>query len=228
MDTRSTHLMYYGTIVVTIVGLFGGFCNIITFTSSRLRKNPCAFYFLISSIFDLLSISFGLMSAFALTSLGSILHNKNLAYCKIRAYLIFSFPVISIYMVLLASIDRFLGSSISSRLRRFSQIKVAYWASIITIIIGFLTCAHVLIGYRITPPCGPGSDAYALFDSIFSIFWISLAPQLFMLIFGFLTILNIRRTKNRMKAQIQSVTINPEQRHEQKTNTQLIIVSSCI
>ncbi|CAF3726974.1 unnamed protein product [Rotaria sordida] len=219
----TNEMTYYGPIIILVIGIIGCLCNFITFTAPQLRKNSCAFYFLMSAVFELLSITFGLISRLAADHLGSTLINTNQVYCKSRVYLVSVLPLIATYLVLLSSIDRFLSSSVSVRLRSFSQIKIAYHATIGAIVIGFLSCIHILIGYDLRPRCGILVGTFATFDSMFVVFWLGVIPHVLMLIFGFLTFMNIQRTKKRVVVKLHENAVAPTQ---QKTDAHLIMVSS--
>ncbi|CAF1449726.1 unnamed protein product, partial [Adineta steineri] len=138
--------------------------------------------------------------------------------------------LVATYFVLLSSIDRCMSSSVNARLRSFSQRKIAYRVSVVAIILGFISCIHIVIGYDLRPRCGALAGAFAMYDSMFVVFWLGIIPHVLMLIFGFITLMNIRRTKQRIA--IKSTTINTtgsaqqqqQQRHEQKTNAQLIMM----
>ena len=158
----TNRMTYYGPIIILTVGIIGCLCNFLTFTSRQLRQNSCAFYFLCSSIFELLSITFGLISRLATDHLGSKLQNTNRFYCKFRAYFISAIPLIATYFVLLSAIDRCMSSSSHARLRSFSQMKIAYRSAIIAILIGLISCSHILISYNLRPRCGtlPGAYCY--------------------------------------------------------------------
>jgi hypothetical protein len=223
----TTEMTYYGPIILLVVGIVGCLCNLITFTAPQLRKNSCAFYFLISTAFELLSITFGLISRFAADQLGSKLINTDRAYCKLRAYLVSALPLVATYLVLLSSIDRCMASSVQARLRSFSQIKMAYRAVAVAIGIGFISCSHILVGYDLRPKCNALAGVFAMYDSMFVIFWLGVIPHVLMLAFGFLTFTNIRLTKKRVanKAPPNAVAQTHQQRREQKTDAQLIVVS---
>jgi len=224
----TTEMTYYGPIILLTVGIIGCLCNFITFTAPQLRKNPCAFYFLISAVFELLSITFGLISRFAADQLGSTLINTDRAYCKLRAYLVSALPLIATYLVLLASIDRCMSSSVHARFRSFSQMKVAYRAIGVAITVGFISCSHILFGYEIRPRCAALPGAFAIYDGMFVVFWLGVIPHSLMLVFGFLTVMNIQRTKRRIavKPIANTVASTHQQRREQKTDAQLVVVSS--
>ena len=212
----TNQMTFYGPIFLLIIGIISCLCNILTFTSKQLRQNSCAFYFLCSSIFELLSITFGLISRLATDHFGSTLQNTNRFYCKFRAYSVSAIPLIATYFVLLSAIDRCLSSSKHARLRSFSQMKMAYRSALIVILLGLITCSHILFTYDLRPKCGTLPGSYAIFDGMFVVFWLGVIPHVLMLIFGSITWLHIRRTrKGRYMKQ---------SRTEEKTEIQLIIV----
>ena len=224
-----TEMTYYGPIILLVIGITGCFCNFVTFTAPQLRKNSCAFYFLMSTIFELLSLSFGLISRFAADHLGSNLQHTDQIYCKFRAYLISALPLVATYMVLLSSIDRYMSSSLEARLRSFSDIKIAYRATAVAIVTSFLSCTHILALYDLRPKCSTKPGAFAMYDSMFVVFWLGVIPHLLMLLFGFLTYTNIKRSKRRVTIQLSTNPIAPtqkqqQQRQKQKTDKQLIVV----
>jgi hypothetical protein len=226
----TTEMTYYGPIILLVVGIVGCLCNFITFTAPRLRNNSCAFYFLMSAVFDLLSITFGLISRFAADQLGSKLINTDRAYCKLRAYLVSALPLVATYLVLLSSIDRCMASSLDVRFRSFSQIKMAYRAVAVAIGIGFISCSHILVSYDLRPKCGTMPGSYATFDGMFVVFWLGVIPHVSMLVFGFLTFMNIKRSKRRVTIQssIHPPAFNQQQKQRggQRTDQQLIVVSN--
>ena len=220
---------YYGPILLLAFGIFGCICNFITFTASQLRKNSCAFYFLGSTLFDLLSITFGVSTRFAADHFGSNLLNTNQVYCKLRAYLVSAIPLTSMYLVLLSSFDRCMSSSVSVRLRSFSQMKTAYRATVIAIAVSLFSCSHILCSYDLRPKCATMPGSYAMFDGMFVVVWLGIIPHGLMLLFGFITVMNIRQTKRRTTVHWQTVRFaisSPAQSIERKKNIQLIIVSN--
>ncbi|CAF4186049.1 unnamed protein product [Rotaria sordida] len=61
---------------------------------------------------------------------------------------------------------------------------------------------------------------------MFVVFWLGVIPHVLMLIFGFLTIMNIQRTKKRVavKPSQNVVTLTQQQRRQQRTDAQLIVM----
>lgn len=208
----TSEMTLYGPILLLIIGTIGCACNLLTFTSKKLRRNSCAFYFLCSSIFDFLSIIFGLLTRLAADHFGSRLQNTSQSYCKFRAYAVSAIPLIATYFVLLSAIDRCMSSSRHVRLRSFSQMVVAYRAAVIVILLGMITCSHILVSYNLRPKCATLPGSYAIFDGMFVVFWLGVIPHVLMWIFGSITLINIRRLEHR--------------RMGERTDRQLIIVSS--
>ncbi|CAF5130097.1 unnamed protein product, partial [Rotaria sp. Silwood1] len=103
--------------------------------------------------------------------------------------------------------------------------KIAYRATIVAIAISFLSCIHILVAYDLRPRCGVVAGPVSRFDGMFVVFWLGIIPHILMLIFGFLTVMNIRRTKTRVAAKpLQSVVASTQQqRRQQKTDAQLIV-----
>ena len=220
-------MTFYGPIILLVVGIIGCLCNFLTFTSRQLRRNSCAFYFLCSAIFELLAITFGLISRLTADHFSSNLQNTNRIYCKFRAYFITAIPLIATYLVLLSSIDRCMSSSVYARFRLFIQMKVAYRCVASAIGISLVSCSHILISYDLRPKCATLPGAYAMFDSMFVVFWFGIIPHMLMLIFGFVTLVNIRRARQQKITKLQTNVehINQKQRRpEQKTDKQLILV----
>ena len=206
----TTYVSYYTPYVLLVIGNFGCICNFITFTAKQLRQNSCGWYFLMSALFDFLYINFGLFTKLASEQYGSTLQNTSLAWCRIRVFLTWVLPLFATSYLVLASIDRCLSTSTNTRLRSFSQIKIAYRMTCVPIILHSLTTCHQFVYYNLRPTCSPLAGTYAYFLSMYSIVWTSLIPQAAMLIFGLITYCNVRKSRQRL--------IHPEQ--QQASNQQ--------
>ena len=224
------YVNYYGPITILIIGIPGCLSSLITFTAPRLRHNSCAFYYLMATFFELICITYGLITTYALTLFGVRPSSADRVYCKIHAYLIYSIPLIATYMVLLASIDRYLSSSLRVSLRNYSQVKIAYRASAVAILFGLVSCSHTLVSYDLRPTCKTIPGTYATVDSIWVVCWMGVIPHVLMLVFGSLTIHNIRTSKRRLHSEPPRSTqiVDQNQIRERKTNRQLIAVSNGI
>jgi hypothetical protein len=222
MNTASIQLItayvtYYTPYVILVLGNIGCICNFITFTTKQLRQNSCGWYFLMSALFDFLYINFGLFTKLATDQYGSTLQNTNLAWCRMRTYLTWVLPCFATGYLVLASIDRCLSTSTNTRLRSFSQLKVAYRMSFVPVILNALTTSHQFFYYNLRPTCAPMPGTYAYFLSMYSIVWTSLIPQSCMLVFGLITYYNVRKSRKRL--------VRSKDQQTNRTDSQLITIT---
>lgn len=193
---RVTELMtYYGPILIFTFGIIGCLGNFLTFTARRLQNNSCAFYFLGVTVFEFLSLTFGLATRFAADQLGFDWHHRSSVFCKVRAYLVSSIPLIATYLLLLSSIDRYMSSSIVVARRTFSQIYLARRLTIFVILLGLISCSHILISYDLRPKCSTLPGLYTIFDGMFVVVWLGVIPHGLMISFVWMTLNNLRRRR---------------------------------
>ncbi|CAF0746664.1 unnamed protein product [Rotaria sordida] len=212
----------YTPIILLIFGSYGSLCNFITFTSKQLRTSSCAFYFLCTAITELIAFYFGLISRLASDRLGSTLFLTNVAYCKIRSYLVVALPALVTYMILLTTIDRFMSTTNQVRYRSFSQLKVAHRIVPIVIIISMILTSHMLVFYNFFPACTAQPGIYSVVYSVYLFIWTGILPNGFILLFSWLTIRNVIKTKQRVGP--TTTKISKQQRHAQRTDSQLIVM----
>ncbi|CAF1090707.1 unnamed protein product [Adineta ricciae] len=150
-------------IFILILDNIGCICNFVTFSVKQLRENSCGRYFLVSSLFNFVQTRFTWV-----------------------------LPCIATDFLVLASLDRCLSTAQRLQLlRSFSQIKIALRKTSIPILINSLASTHQLIFYELRPKYYAAAGVYSYFLSIYSIVWISLVPQMSMLLFGVMTYNNI-------------------------------------
>jgi hypothetical protein len=207
--------------ILLFVGTFGSIGNFLTFTSKQLRNNSCAFYFLCTAMFELLTICFGLISRIA-DQFGSLLQSQSRAYCKIRYYLAVTFPTVATYLLLMAAIDRCMSTSARSQYRTFSQLKMAHRLVPLVIILCMIACSHTLIFVDHQPACLPQPGTYSLFYSIYLISFSSVLPNGLLLSFGLWTIRNVKKIRHSI---VPTILVSHRQRRKQKTDTQFVVVS---
>ena len=203
IEILTEQITFYGSIVILIFGFLGCFGNFLTFTSSRLRKNSCAFYFLSVTFFEFISLSFGLTTRFAADQFGFDWHHRSSLFCKVRAYLVSSIPLICTYLLLLSSIDRYMSSSMIVARRTFSEIHLAHRLAFFVIILGFISCSHILITYDLRPKCSTLTGPYAIFDGMFVVFWLGVIPHGLMISFAWMTLNNLRKRRLRIASHRQ-------------------------
>ena len=207
--------------ILLALGSLGSLGNFMTFTSRQLRRNSCAFYFLSTAMFELLTISFGLGSRIA-DQFGSTLQSTSRFYCKVRYYFALGFPTVASYLLLMTAVDRSMLTSPNVRCRAFSQLRTARRTVPCVITLCMVACSHTLFFVDHQPSCLVQPGAYSLFYSIFLIIFAGILPNALLLGFGLQTIRNIKKAWNR---RTPTTVVSEQQQRRQKTEHQLIIVS---
>ncbi|CAF3666291.1 unnamed protein product [Adineta steineri] len=197
----------YIPLLTIIVGTLGSICNIITFSSKKLRYNSCAFYFLCSTIFDLIYLLFSSITRFMSDHYVNFLSNGPFLYCKCRTYLVVVMPILSSGFLMFASIDRFLSTSSSRKWRNFSKIHVAWRVSIITFVLVILSTSHVFFLFELQLKdinnkiyeCVPHPGIYRIFVSIYLFLSSPFVVYTIMFICTISTCIRIRALRYRIK-----------------------------
>jgi hypothetical protein len=202
--TILTAITAYAPLIINflsiIIGTIGGICNLITFTAPRLRQNSCVFYLLCASVFQILSIDFGLPTRMALDDFGSTLELQSIIFCKLRYYLQLTYPELITYYMLLAIIDRCLATSNNVETRAWSQRKIAHRLSFALLIIISLTGTHLIVFYGIynnTCQVPPG-NGYTIFFAVYLVVIIIFLPHILMVIFSLITFSNLKKARQRV------------------------------
>ncbi|CAF2628297.1 unnamed protein product [Rotaria sp. Silwood2] len=200
----SSQFNRYISIFIFIFGVVGNILNIFVLSRRSLRSNPCAWIFLVASIVNLISILSGLITIM----IGGWVANPA-GYiellCKIRSFLVFTTRTIAPWLIALATIDRWLLSSIDAHRRQRSTLKNAQRWTIVIVILSILLYAQLFYCYeanRVNEPLecyGSTAACRYVTDLSFSLITI-LFPLFFMILFGLLTISNVRQSQRRIQA----------------------------
>ncbi|CAF1340726.1 unnamed protein product [Rotaria sordida] len=211
LDNISTQFNRYASVLILLFGVVGNILNILVLSQRALRSNSCAWIFLASSIANLISILFGLTTRIISGWTTDPIDHIGWA-CKLRAFVVFSTRTIASWLIVLATVDRWLSSSTNVHRRQKSTLKnVQRWTTII-VILSILLYAQQLYCYEanlIDTPlrCYGKTNACRLItDSSFAVITI-LFPLVLMILFGLLTISNVRQSQNRVRA-LQLPNIN--------------------
>ncbi|CAF0739888.1 unnamed protein product [Adineta ricciae] len=199
----SQQLNRYLSIIILTFGVIGNIFNSIVLSQRIFRRNPCAYLFLISSIIDFISLVFGVTTR--------ILSGWNIDptrthdwICKLRAFIVFSSRTGAIWLIMLATLDRWLLSSRNFRYRQLSSIKNAQKGIVISFIVSILFYIHMFYCYQANIVNGPlacyGKDKICCFitDLTYALMTI-LTPLFFMILFGLLTISNVHQIRKRIE-----------------------------
>lgn len=219
------HLSMFINIIALVVGTFGGLCNLITFTSSKLRRSSCVVYMLFATIFQLMSILIIVPTRISMDYFGNDLEHQSIVFCKLRYYLIITLPELATSFILLAILDRCLATSNHARLRKWSQLKVAHRLAVIVIISSPVRNVHVLVFYTISDGnCqAPPHSFYAVFIAVYSLCVIILLPHTLMLILSLITVWHLRQAKRRI---LPTTTIIPNHRRIHRFEVHIVTVGA--
>ncbi|CAF3426682.1 unnamed protein product [Rotaria socialis] len=198
----SANINRYFSIVIFLFGTIGNILNIIILSQRQLRTNPCSLFFLISSMANLSAILSGLTTRM-LSGWALDLTNTIDWLCKLRAFGLFLSRNAASWLLMLATMDRWLLSCRNSYYREMSTLKNAYRGTIMTIFLS--TCLYCAVFYCYeanlinTPLACYGKTLACRFINDLSYACLTiLFPMIIMLIFGLMTIRNIRKVKNRI------------------------------
>ncbi|CAF1252485.1 unnamed protein product [Didymodactylos carnosus] len=230
INTISTQVIRYLSIFLLVFGTIGNVLNLIVFLQRSLRSNPCSVYFFSSSISSLVSLYSGLITR-TLATYRLDPTNKSSIQCKIRSFFLFSSFTTSTWLIAVASIDRYFISCQSTQRRRLSSLKNAYYLTGIISIFSMLIYAEVFYCFEAnlsTPPlplpCYSKNYSCQLYNDLtFAIIFV-LIPCLLMFIFGYLTILNVRKLNRAVGITFSthSNNNNKDTKHIKKSDRQLI------
>ena len=215
-------IIKYEEPVILVLGSLGNLANIFIFGRRELRKNVCSWYFICLSIAHLLLLDSFCLARIITTTTGNNVFQYIRSLCKIRTYFFVLSCLLSRYFLCLISIDRWMITSSSARLRQQSSTRVSRWLIIIGIIFWTIYSSHVAIGFETgpvecTPPAG---SAYAIFYTIESIIT-SMAPMFIMSVFSFLTVHNVRsRMIRQIHPTMATLSIHTETQQISMSNVQ--------
>lgn len=199
LNNISIQINRYLSVILILFGIIGNLLNCLVFSHKKLRSNPCVIYFLFASIANLISIISGLPTRMMkdwkiypdLTETISIV-------CQIRLFILFTTRSIASWLLVSATIDRFLVSSTKIHLRQMSNIKQAIHWIICICIISPIYWSETFYCFdsnlENTPlKCYAKSTECRIFNDLSQALVTTIIPSLIMLIFGLNTITNIHR-----------------------------------
>ncbi|CAF3950200.1 unnamed protein product [Adineta steineri] len=223
-----SNLNRYFCIILLILGTFGNTCNICIFIRPKLRPIPCSWYFLASTCANFIALYMGCLTRVLTTfNIGPQTTIALAIYCKTRSYLIYGSLSLSIWLIIGACIDRWASSCRNTRIRSFSNVKIAK-----RVIIGLTFIIYLIYGQMFycfngtydstSANCFTISAICQWYNSFALFFTYSFFPCLLMLIFGSLTICNVRHSQQRLTP-TQNILLKM-QNNKKKTPKQMAIM----
>lgn len=199
----------YLSILIFLFGTVGNLLNCLVLSRPPLRSNPCIFYFLVSSIANMISISVGL-STRILSGWSLDPTTTNAVACKARAFSMFVSRSVAFWLIALATVDRWLSSSSHYQRRQLSTLHNAQQGTAAVIVVSSLLYAQVLYCYNtnvLSAPLrcyGKTITCRLITDLTYATVTI-LCPLLIMALFGTLTISNVRQRYSMSPSQKQLI-----------------------
>ncbi|CAF1106234.1 unnamed protein product [Adineta ricciae] len=222
LNDISSRLNGYITLLVFLFGTIGNVLSIIVLSQARLRANPCVLYFLAASIASFGILLTGLPSRLMVGLISIDPTNTNSLLCKFRIFFLYAFRTTAVWLVVLATIDRWFASSIDYTRRRLSSRRFAHRAILIIHILSFILWIESPFCYSTNVPeaplrCYGSSHACRIFNDLAYASSTVIIPSILMLIFGLLTIYNIHRTHRTIQPVIAIVTaVDPSKAHKRR------------
>ncbi len=220
----SIQINCYFSIVLFIFGTVGNILNILVLSQKSLRSNPCAWLFLISSFGNLIVLLSGLTTR--VISYWTVDITDTIGWlCKLRVFTLYTSRTIASWLIVLASIDRWLLSCPKAHYRHMSTLKNVQIWTIFIILFSILLYSQIFYCYEanlINTPlkCYNKTVKCRIFsDLIYSCITV-LFPLILMFLFGILTMSNVRKIKHRLQSPLlprrRSNVINTYQHHQQQ------------
>ena len=197
----STEFSLYAGFPIFGFGIIGNLTNICLLFSSR--KIACSFLLIISSFFNIIALSFGLLPRILSIGFNIDASSTSIIWCKSRLFISYIASIGSLACICFASIDRFLMSCRSVVWRSRSQLKIAKMAIFIASLIIIEINIPYLIFYTLvegnttsgslTTRCSLISPGLTLYGNYFlRPVLLSILPGAVLIITGLLTYRNIR------------------------------------
>jgi hypothetical protein len=193
LNQFQSELAHYELPFIFVLGNLGNLANVIVFSRGTLHAHVCSWYFICLSLVHTLLLNASCLLQIVIASTGYDITYNGIVLCKLVSYLFDLSFVLSRHFFCLIAIDRWMITSPNVWLRGLSSTRITRWVIIISVIFWSIFTVHSAIGFETTvsgciPPSG---STYLLFYSIYSII-VSFLPMLIVIIFGVLTLRNVR------------------------------------
>ena len=194
----AAELNRYLSIVILLFGTVGNLLNCLALSQRLLRSNPCALLFLGSSVASLITLISG-VAVRLLSGWNADLTATVAWICKARIFVLYVSRTVALWLITLATIDRWLATSMEARRRQWSSVKNARRGISFLTLVSFLVWSHVLYcldANMINSPvrCYGRTEWCRMLADVEFISVNVLMPLALMLIFGLLTISNVRQS----------------------------------
>ena len=189
-------------LIILIMGIIGNVINLIVFIKfSYYKENPCSLYILSRSFVDLFILIIGLGTRILSESFEIDLTIKNEVWCRIRVPFIYMNTLCSYTFLCLQSIDIYLITSLSIRIRQLSHIRIAKLIIFLIIILWIIEEIPYLFYQKLEFnlkenkwKCFSNNLIYMKYRIYFVYFFLTtILPIVMIVLFDLLTYLNLRK-----------------------------------
>ncbi|UJR27691.1 hypothetical protein I4U23_008969 [Adineta vaga] len=182
--------MTWSMVSFLVLGNIGNVLNCFVFLQKSLRSNPCSYYLFLSSLANILALSFTISTGiYAVEQIN--LTSSSLIYCKLRLYIYHTLLMISRYLIVLACIDRACLSSRQAKIRNLSHIRLARIVSFGTIIFWFIGTMHIPLFTTIRSKYCVMPGVYLVIFGIYAVIFAGCIPPILMSVFSLYTLHNL-------------------------------------
>ncbi|CAF2880963.1 unnamed protein product [Rotaria sp. Silwood2] len=216
LNDISIQINRYFSILIFVFGIPGNILNIFVFLHRSLRPNPCASLFLASSIANIIGTVSGLTTRI-LSGWAADLTNTVGWLCKVRVFILWITRAFFMWVIMLATVDRWLLSSCNVHYRQISTLKNARRGMFIILFVSMLINIDLLYCYEAnlleTPlKCYSKTETCRLITDLTFALIIYTLPLFFMIVFGLLTIRNVHQARHHRihPIAVASLTISVE------------------
>ncbi len=211
-------------IPLLIFGTIGNVLNLWILTRKSLRTNSCSFYFLSSSVTNLICLWCGLTTRL-LSGYNLDPTAWNSLVCKFRFFMTYMSLSLSACFLVYASIDRWTSSSSNVHIRLFSRIHIAERMVMYTILIALVLYSQAFYCYstisnQFPVNCYCPNIICRMYNDLLFLILFSILPPIFMLGFGWITIQNAKKV--RLQVNPNTITNNLYQNSMKKKDRQMI------
>ncbi|XP_053405382.1 CX3C chemokine receptor 1-like [Mercenaria mercenaria] len=202
------NLGLYGYPVILILGTIGNIVTLLVMLRKKMRRRTTCFYMSMVAVFDTLVLYFACLRQWLALLQGTDALTLSSAACKIFNFFSYAFFDVSVWLLVLMTVERFLVVQFPLQSLKISSIARARIAVLVLIIIMVLVNAHffwtVYLDER--QRCNYLEDFEHFHDNIWP--WIdatvySFLPFLLLLIFNVLIIIIHRRSINLRRTTLQ-------------------------
>lgn len=228
LNQLNVELNRYLPLPFAIFGTIGLTLNIVIFTRRNLFRNSCVQYLLGNTVANYVVTYWVIVTRILSDGYGNDLSLRSDIFCRFRYFLTYYARTLSTWSIVLACVDRWFSSSQANT--GYNTVRLARIVMVIASFVCFLSYFHILFLFGIqTRPnstsvtCYAQTGVYRIISDLQYLIFYALGPPILMLIFGILTLNNLRRNRRLVMPQSQNNSSSLSQ-SSKKRDAQLLVM----